>query len=163
MTDNGFSRDTITLRSKEMEVKTGFIPQADLTFYPENPRVYSIVSADDREPSQDEIETALTGREHVKKLVHSIKANGGLTDPLLVREGDLVVLEGNSRLAAYRLLFARDPLKWGKVKRGTAIMIAVAGDEIRDVSKLQKYLRQGASSMFEAFLKGAPGKALALF
>ncbi len=53
--------------------------------------------------------------------------------------------------------------KWGKVKRGTAIMIAVAGDEIRDVSKLQKYLLQGASSMFEAFLKGAPGKALALF
>jgi len=53
--------------------------------------------------------------------------------------------------------------KWGKVKRGTAIMIAVAGEDIRDVSKLQKYLRQGASHLFEAFLKGAPNKILQLF
>jgi hypothetical protein len=53
--------------------------------------------------------------------------------------------------------------KWGKVKRGTAIMIAVAGDNIKDVAKLQKYLRQGASHLFEAFLKGAPNKILQLF
>ncbi len=53
--------------------------------------------------------------------------------------------------------------KWGKVKRGTAIMIAVAGENIRDVAKLQKYLRQGASHLFEAFLKGAPNKILQLF
>ncbi len=53
--------------------------------------------------------------------------------------------------------------KWGKVKRGTAIMIAVAGDNIRDVAKLQKYLRQGAGPMFEAFLKGHPNKVLQLF
>ena len=53
--------------------------------------------------------------------------------------------------------------KWGKVKRGTSIMVAVAGEEIRDVSKLQKYLRQGASHMFEAFLKGHPHKVLKLF
>ena len=53
--------------------------------------------------------------------------------------------------------------KWGKVKRGTTIMVAVAGDDIRDVAKLQKYLRQGASHLFEAFLKGHPNKVLALF
>jgi len=53
--------------------------------------------------------------------------------------------------------------KWGKVKRGTAIMIAVAGDQIKDVAKLQKYLRQGASPLFEAFLKGHPHKVLELF
>jgi hypothetical protein len=53
--------------------------------------------------------------------------------------------------------------KWGKVKRGTAIMIAVAGELIKDVAKLQKYLRQGASHMFEAFLKGHPHKVLELF
>ena len=53
--------------------------------------------------------------------------------------------------------------KWGKVKRGTSIMISVAGDEIRDVAKLQKYLRQGASHLFEAFLKGHPHKVLNLF
>jgi hypothetical protein len=53
--------------------------------------------------------------------------------------------------------------KWGKVKRGTSIMIAVAGDQIKDVAKLQKYLRQGASPLFEAFLKGHPHKVLELF
>jgi hypothetical protein len=53
--------------------------------------------------------------------------------------------------------------KWGKVKRGTAIMIAVAGEQIKDVAKLQKYLRQGASPLFEAFLKGHPHKVLELF
>jgi len=111
-----FNRDTITLRGKEMEVRVGFLIQTDLKFYPENPRVYSIVSADDRIPTQEEIEQALKRMDHVKQLVHSIIANGGLIDPLLVRDGDLVVLEGNSRLAAYRILFNRNPTKWGKVK-----------------------------------------------
>jgi hypothetical protein len=53
--------------------------------------------------------------------------------------------------------------KWGKVKRGTAIMISVGGENICDVAKLQRYLRQGASSMFEAFLKGHPHQVLKLF
>jgi hypothetical protein len=42
---------------------------------------------------------------------------------------------------------------WGKVKRGTCIEFKVVGDEIVDVAKLQRYLKQGASHMFEAFLK----------
>ncbi len=42
---------------------------------------------------------------------------------------------------------------WGKVKRGTCIEFKVVGDDIVDVAKLQRYLRQGASHMFEAFLK----------
>ena len=52
----------------------------------------------------------------MKQLLHSILANGGLTDPLIVRDGDHVVLEGNSRLAAYRLLARNDAIKWGMVK-----------------------------------------------
>ncbi|MGA2977382.1 MAG: hypothetical protein ABSF77_18910 [Spirochaetia bacterium] len=53
--------------------------------------------------------------------------------------------------------------KWGKVKHGSSIMIAVAGDDIRDVAKLQRYLKQGASHMFEAFLKAQVGAVLNLF
>jgi hypothetical protein len=53
--------------------------------------------------------------------------------------------------------------KWGKVKHGSAIMIAIAGDDIKDVAKLQRYLKQGASHMFEAFLKGQVGAVLNLF
>jgi hypothetical protein len=53
--------------------------------------------------------------------------------------------------------------KWGKVKHGSAIMIAVAGDTIQDVAKLQRYLRQGASPAFEAFLRFPVNTILNLF
>jgi hypothetical protein len=53
--------------------------------------------------------------------------------------------------------------KWGKVKHGSAIMIAVAGEAILDVAKLQRYLRQGASPAFEAFLRFPVNTILNLF
>jgi hypothetical protein len=53
--------------------------------------------------------------------------------------------------------------KWGKVKRGTPIMFSVQGENIGDVAKLQRYFKQGASHLFEAFLKGSPGQILNLF
>lgn len=53
--------------------------------------------------------------------------------------------------------------KWGKVKNGTPIVFSVGGTEIGGVSKLQRYLLEGASSRFEAFLKGAHGQVLTLF
>jgi hypothetical protein len=53
--------------------------------------------------------------------------------------------------------------KWGKVKHGSSILIAVAGADIRDVAKLQRYLKQGASQMFEAFLKAPVNAVLNLF
>jgi len=53
--------------------------------------------------------------------------------------------------------------KWGKVKHGSAILIAVAGADIKDVAKLQRYLKQGASIMFEAFLKAPVNAVLNLF
>jgi len=53
--------------------------------------------------------------------------------------------------------------KWGKVKHGVPIMYSVAGDNPKDISKLRKYLFEGASQRFEAFLHGAPGTILKLF
>ena len=52
----------------------------------------------------------------LKALIQDIKRDGGLTDPVIVRAGSLEVLEGNSRLAAYRVLFGIDPIKWAKIK-----------------------------------------------
>ena len=116
MSKTTWVEDTLTLCGTEIAVRNGRLPQAELLFYPENPRLYSIVHATDDEPSQEAIEKKLATMEHVKQLVQSIRANGGLTDPLIVRDKDNVVLEGNSRLAAYRLLARNDPIKWGKVK-----------------------------------------------
>jgi hypothetical protein len=53
--------------------------------------------------------------------------------------------------------------KWGKVKSGNLIFFQVAGANIRGVSKLQKYLFEGASPRFEQFLKLGVGKVLNLF
>lgn len=53
--------------------------------------------------------------------------------------------------------------KWGKVKSGNLIFFQVIGENIRGVSKLQKYLYEGASPRFEQFLKLGVGKVLNLF
>ena len=53
--------------------------------------------------------------------------------------------------------------KWGKVKHGDSIFFQVAGDNIKGVSKLQKYLYEGASPRFEQFLKIGVGQVLSLF
>ena len=71
---------------------------------------------------------------------------------------DVYVFYEGERIHDINTLF-----KWGKVKHGSAIMIAIAGDDIKDVAKLQRYLKQGASHMFEAFLKGQVGAVLNLF
>jgi hypothetical protein len=92
------------------------ILQSTLKFYPENPRIYSLLNSIEGTPDQQEIEDKLIGMEHVRELKQSIEANGGLIDPLIVRDGDFVVLEGNSRLAAYRLLAKKDAIRWGLVK-----------------------------------------------
>ncbi len=55
--------------------------------------------------------------------------------------------------------------KWGKVKHGTSILVSLAttDEKLLDLSKLRKYLLEGASPRFEFFLKGAPGTTLDLF
>ena len=53
--------------------------------------------------------------------------------------------------------------KWGKVKHGSSILISVAGESIKDVAKLRRYLFQGASPMFESFLKFPVNTVLNLF
>lgn len=53
--------------------------------------------------------------------------------------------------------------KWGKVKHGSTILFAVAGEQIQDVAKLQRYLRQGASPRFEDFLRFPVNTVLKLF
>jgi hypothetical protein len=116
MATNAWVEGTLRLCKQDIPVKTGFLPQAELLFYPENPRIYSILAADEKEPSQGVIEARLVEMDHVRQLVRSIRANGGLTDPLIVKDRENVVLEGNSRLAAYRLLARGDAVKWGEVK-----------------------------------------------
>jgi len=108
--------DVMLLRNKEIPVMSCALPQSQLKFYAENPRIYSSVWLDeDEQPTQETIFSVLAKAEHVREvLVPSIRNNGGLIEPILVR-GD-VVLEGNSRLAAYRLLSQQDAERWRLIR-----------------------------------------------
>lgn len=107
--------DYIDISGTRINVRIEELPVLELRFYEENPRVYTILRTNGGIPSQEEIEEHMLSMEHVKVLRQSIK-EVGLIDPLIVRDGDFVVLEGNSRLAAYRKLVKEDPIRWGKVK-----------------------------------------------
>lgn len=110
------SEDTLVILGIKVPTLMQVLPQRTLKFFADNPRVYSVVRANGKVPTQDEIEQQLSELEHVKELREDIKRNGGLLEPLIVRGGTLEVLEGNSRLAAYRQLAAKEPIKWGMVK-----------------------------------------------
>jgi hypothetical protein len=108
---------TLTVRKQEIPVTMTSLLQTSLKFFPENPRIYSLVRSDGKEPTQPQIYERLLEQEHVKQLIQDIRRNGGLIEPLLVRDGTMEVLEGNSRLAAYRYLAKTDnPINWSKVK-----------------------------------------------
>lgn len=108
--------ETLLIRGVEIPVESTTLPQATLRFFVDNPRVYSVLRSDGEEPGQAEIERKLLEMDHVKALIQDIKRDGGLTDPVVVRAGKLEVIEGNSRLAAYRALAKVDPIKWGRMK-----------------------------------------------
>lgn len=107
---------TLRLKGQDVPTRTEEIEQAKLQFWVDNPRIYSLIRSDGQKPDQQQIYQQLLELPHVHELIHDIKANGGLTDPLIVRDGDHVVLEGNSRLAAYRFLSSKDPVQWGHVR-----------------------------------------------
>ncbi len=85
-----------------------------------------------------------------KKIIESYRAKYPSLDVLIWYE--------NERINDINALF-----KWGKVKHGVPIMISVVGDNPQDVSKLRKYLYEGASPRFEAFLHGGSDRTLDLF
>ena len=85
-----------------------------------------------------------------KKIIESFKSKFPDLDVLIWYE--------NERINDIHALF-----KWGKVKHGGSIFFSVAGENIKGVSKLQRYLFEGASPRFENFLRGVHGRVLDLF
>lgn len=106
---------TIIIRGQRVVISYVDVDQTKLRFYHDNPRVYSMIRRDGKVPSQADMEQQLLSMEHVKELIQDIQRNGGLIEPLFVRSGSYEVLEGNSRLAAYRALAKKDPIRWAKI------------------------------------------------
>ena len=109
------TKHVITIGNRNITVIEREIEQRDLVFYKENPRVFTAIqSLGEAERTQEKIQEIMINRDHVKTLQSSIKAHGGLMVPIIVKGN--VVIEGNSRLAAYRRLSREDPKKWAKIK-----------------------------------------------
>ena len=85
-----------------------------------------------------------------KRIIDSFKTKHPMLEVYIYYDGE-------------RILNLNSLFKWGKVKHGSSIQFAVAGNDIKDVAKLQRYLIQGASHQFEAFLHGPVSTALKLF
>jgi len=77
-----------------------------LNYWKENPRVNAIIKQNfgGKDISDEDIEKLLWDKvDSVKDLYQEIKKHGGLIDEILVKKN--IVLEGNSRLCAYRHLY----------------------------------------------------------
>ena len=121
----------ITIGKKDFEIEERVINQYDLLFYEDNPRIYSILKSNEEPRTQQGIEKILSKMDHVKQLRMSIEQNGGIIDPLIVikKNDNYIVLEGNSRLAAYRLLAQKDAFKWKEI-RCSVLPSTVSNDDI---------------------------------
>ena len=107
------SETEIIIGKKTYPTRRESLPQANLKFFIENPRVYSMFDRSVSDPSQVDMESKLCECDDVRELRDSIEENGGLTVPVVVCKN--VVIEGNRRLAAYRMLSKRDPEKWSYI------------------------------------------------
>lgn len=110
------AKPTLLIRGIEIPVETRPVEQTKLRFYEENPRIYSLLHGHKDSPAQEQIQARLLQMEHVKLLIEDIRINQGLIEPLIVKDGTFEVLEGNSRLAAYRALAKADPVRWAYAK-----------------------------------------------
>lgn len=83
----------------------------DLKYYPQNPRISSILERFEGKATQEDIEREMWDKlEYITHdLYIDIKESGGLQDEIIVHDDE--VLEGNSRLCAYRHLYKNDPDK----------------------------------------------------
>lgn len=104
-----FPDDVLHISGNAIPVKRGKLKQGDLSFWENNPRIYSIVHQTDTPLDQEEIQSELLGLEHVKKLVNAIAHHGNLQNSIIVLDQKFEVIEGNSRLAAWRYLSQKDP------------------------------------------------------
>ncbi len=100
----------IKILGESISVSDGYIDICKLKFLKDNPRVYSCTYGEPdfdnktEEEQQEIIYKKLLEEPSVKKLKPEIKRHGGLMELILIRHDSMVVIEGNSRLAVYRML-----------------------------------------------------------
>ena len=105
----------IVIHNQPIDTSVDELALDKLRFLKENPRVYAHTygvegfSDLSQEEQQEKIFEKLRLGESVKRLLPEIQSHGGLIEPILVRVDTWEVIEGNSRLAAYRILRSKEP------------------------------------------------------
>lgn len=115
---------TIPIMKEEVPAKHLSIDIDKLYFLPDNPRVHAVTRKMQgflnlsKEEKQRPIYECLLKEQSVKSLIPQIKQDGGLREPIIVRWDTQEVIEGNSRLAAYRKLSDENPGddRWTQIK-----------------------------------------------
>lgn len=108
-------RMAVSIMGQDVPANNELIAIGQLHFLPENPRVYAAIRemSDFAGLTSDEkqlrIYERLLQEPSVKNLIPEIKRDDGLQNPIIVRWDTRQVVEGNSRLAAYRKLNEEDP------------------------------------------------------
>lgn len=114
----------IVVNGQKIQTITEEIDIFKLKYWKENPRVNAIIKQKYRDTniSDKDIEKELWEKDSVKDLFKDIEKHGGLIDEILVKNN--IVLEGNSRLCAYRHLYKKaeqkndenEMLKWSYIR-----------------------------------------------
>lgn len=114
----------IVVNGQKIQTITEEIDIFKLKYWKENPRVNAIIKQKYRDTniSDKDIEKELWEKDSVKDLFKDIEKHGGLIDEILVKNN--IVLEGNSRLCAYRRLYKKaeqkndedEILKWSYIR-----------------------------------------------
>lgn len=112
------STEFMTIGNKRIPVHMEEIDIFDLDYYPQNPRINYVLSQQGGCLDQKTIEKNLWALDSTKELAEDIRRNGGLIEEVLVLDGQVV--EGNTRLCAYRHLYRNAPdgqkEKWSKIR-----------------------------------------------
>jgi len=113
---------TMKVLKKEIHYSEDYKEIEGLKFFKDNPRVYSVVrgipgfDSFTEEQKQEKIFEKLLDEPSVKNLRKEIERHGGLLEPIVVSMNTWEVIEGNSRLAAYRKLHdSQAEGEWGLI------------------------------------------------
>lgn len=103
----------ISLSGKDIPIKHEKIDIFKLKFYPENPRIASIIDKS-KDKSETFIDNELWNRNETHDLKRRIERHGGLIHEIIVWKDN--VLEGNTRLCCFRHLYNEyQDDKWKKI------------------------------------------------
>lgn len=131
---NKNNKSKIVVLGQEIQTKIEEIDIFRLSYWGENPRVHAMIKQNykDKTVSDEVIEKELWKKDSVKDLYKDIEKHGGLIDEILVK--DNIVLEGNSRLCAYRRLYkkAEEKTDEDKMLQWSYIRARIIPDDTRN-------------------------------